>query len=170
MMFFRVFTVGLFATFVVLQLMHLHDHAHQAMEPGPCAYKESPLNGDCYGHDLEFRAPAPAIVGDTMLVDVARATLVGLFAETPWTRQARFIPQRRLDRELGVEISSIRPGSAFELIGLRSGDTLIAVNERPVTFSALSRDVVGQLYRRDFVDLSIKRAGRLVRIAVLLHD
>lgn len=48
------------------------------------------------------------------------------------THSARLVPYRRDDQVLGMRLHGIRPDSPIQSCGLRPGDVVLSINERPL--------------------------------------
>lgn len=118
-------------------------------------------------------ASAPAAALDlpegVVVVDAARAAIDRMLAATDGLGPARIVPSLRHGRMVGFKIYGVRPESVLGTLGLRSGDTLIAVNEVPVTETTELLHLFADDQLPAYLDLTIHRQGRPLRIVVLLH-
>lgn len=133
------------------------------------------------------------VTEETLVVDVKRETIERLLTEDYPLGHFRLQPSRdRHDRE-ALAITTVTPRGAAELIGLRQGDILLAVNEQRVPTSvpellALQAQLSDTIARSvttqpdvdttslssdrlpEFVDVAIERDGVPIRILVLMHQ
>jgi type II secretory pathway component PulC len=116
-------------------------------------------------------APAPAIElpEGVVVVDAARAALDRMMADDHALGPARVIPSLRDGQMIGFKLYGIRAESLLGTLGLRSGDTLIAINDVPVTDTAETLRVFEDDQLPAYLDLTVRRQGRALRIVVLIH-
>jgi type II secretory pathway component PulC len=113
--------------------------------------------------------PAIAIPEGVVVVDAARAALDRMMAGEHGVGPARVVPSLSDDRMVGFKLYGIRAESLLGTLGLRSGDTLTAINDVPVTETAEVLQVFDGDRLPDYLDLSVLREGRPLRIVVLIH-
>lgn len=75
------------------------------------------------------------------------------------SRQARIVPSVRDGVSDGLRLYAIRRGSILQLLGLRNGDTLTAVNDMPLSSMDASLQAYTELRRSDRLVLQIVRKG-----------
>lgn len=91
---------------------------------------------------------------------ISRATVEGLLADpVALSRQARVIPSVKDGVARGLKFYGIRPGSLPKALGLKNGDLLVGVNERPLTDMESSMQLYSGLRRADELRLAIERKG-----------
>lgn len=69
--------------------------------------------------------------------------------------------------ERGVYIATVDPGSAAERDGLRSGDVIVAVDEKEINYMAQLFDALLDYYPGDRVPMTVLRNGEKVNLAVV---
>lgn len=106
---------------------------------------------------------------ETVVVDISRSALHRLSVTPSDESQARLIPIVRMGSPVGVRISDIRHGGLFATLGLENGDSILAVNDVPVTSPDVT-DLRDLEALPDVLDLSIRRGSAQIRIVALLHD
>jgi predicted metalloprotease with PDZ domain len=87
----------------------------------------------------------------------------------PVDRRVSFLPPGRGRGAVGPAESwrvVVSPGSAFQAAGLRTGDTVLAVNGSPLTESSAPDDVVRALRQGETMTLEVPREGRRVTLRV----
>ena len=105
---------------------------------------------------------------ETVVVDISRSALHRLSVTPNDTPQARLIPIIRMGSPVGVRIFDIVDGGLFATLGLENGDSILSVNDVPVTSPSVT-DLRDLDVLPDVVDLSIRRRGEQVRIIALVH-
>jgi general secretion pathway protein C len=73
---------------------------------------------------------------------------------------ARIVPVFGEERMVGFKVFAIRPGSLFDRLGLRNGDTLRSINGRALTSPDRALEIYSQVKPADHVELAIQRRGR----------
>jgi type II secretory pathway component PulC len=106
---------------------------------------------------------------ETVVVDISRSALHRLSVTPSDESQARLIPIVRMGSPVGVRISDIRHDGLFATLGLENGDSLMAVNDVPVT-SPMVTDLRDITTLPDVLDLSVRRGAERLRIIALVHD
>ena len=130
--------------------------------PSPLPEAAAPV---AYGPPPAPMVVVPATASETRVVDVRRSDL-----EQAISQQAvRAVPVLRSGSASGVKLYAIRPLSPFAALGLENGDTLLAVNDVPITLAGASLELYRQWTQADHIDLDIVRRGQPVRILVLVH-
>ncbi len=107
--------------------------------------------------------------GETVLVDIRQAELDRLLAAPDLAGQARIVPSFRDGAATGVRIFAIAPDSLFAAIGLRGGDLVTSINDRPVTAGTPETLLPSSRDHAPFADITGRRGGHLLRIIVLVH-
>ena len=121
------------------------------------------------------RAPLPASTHsapgneETVVVDISRSALHQLSVAPNDESQARLIPIVRMGSPVGVRVSDIRDGGLFATLGLENGDSIMSVNDVPVTSPNVT-DLRDRDMLPDVLDLSVRRRGTPVRVIVLVHE
>lgn len=109
------------------------------------------------------------------VVDIDRAVVERLVAaEQP--EELALLPHRRGGTIEGAIVVGAQADSLFTMLGLRTGDVIVSVNDRPVLRLQTILEVMSatelraELASTDKVmDLSLLRGGQPLRIIVLLH-
>lgn len=83
---------------------------------------------------------------------------------------ADFAKEKNLDKIEGVWVEGSSPGSAAEDAGIRQGDIIINVQERPINTVAELQEHIGLYRPGDAVNLTIKRNGELKTMKVTLKN
>jgi len=73
-------------------------------------------------------------------------------------------------RNQGAVIAEVLPGSPAERAGLRTGDVVVAVNDRPVRNSIAMRNAIGLLPIGERVKLDIVRNGKPMTVTVRIDE
>ena len=109
---------------------------------------------------------SPSVIHSTVARPLAEAWLAAP-GET-LARAARIVPAMRDGQPIGFKLYAIRPGSPYELIGLRNGDIILSIEGYDVT----APDKALELYARikdgppDPVVLEVERDGCPLTIIV----
>jgi len=106
---------------------------------------------------------------DDFTYEVPAATLDALLANpTALGRAARIVPAMKLGQPVGLKIYAIRPQTLFAAIGLKSGDTLLAINDHPLDDANAMMALTGTLKGVSSLRIELERRGRpeVVKIAV----
>jgi general secretion pathway protein C len=75
-------------------------------------------------------------------------------------QQARAIPEAGPDGQIrGFKIVEIQPGSIFDRIGIRIGDTILSVNGEPITSPQKAMDLFKELRTANELKLGLDRNG-----------
>lgn len=164
-MFFRAAVIALLGSLIVMQVgsevrLARHDYATARAQRHA-------------QHD--DRAPVPFARGrlgpETQIVDLRRAELDQALATGALAGQARIVPVVRHGTPGGFKVYAIRPGSLVQAVGLRNGDTVLAINDVPMIGAQSSVDAYAALRAGPaFLDIDVRRNGQHVRIVVLLHE
>ncbi len=102
-------------------------------------------------------------------MNIDRGELARMLEPRALMRQARIVPSITASGVRGVRIYAIRPGSLFEALGLRNGDTLMTIDGHSLVDGELPVAQYEPIPDRDFVDLQLDRRGSEVRIVVLIQ-
>jgi S1-C subfamily serine protease len=81
---------------------------------------------------------------------------------------ARFVPSIREGRPNGFKLYAIRPAEAIGALGFQNGDTLLAVNGKPVTTPDLALDVWTELRRARRFIVEGERRGQPFSIEIVV--
>jgi serine protease Do/serine protease DegQ len=84
---------------------------------------------------------------------------------TPELAQAFGLKEQR-----GTVVADVTKGSPAEQAGVRVGDIILSVNDRPITSSAEVRNRVGLLRIGEQVNLQVLRGGQPTRISALIQE
>ena len=93
---------------------------------------------------------------------IDRAKLEALLDRPDAMSGARSVPVFRGGRYAGVRMHSLRPGTAFQALGLRTGDILRAVNGRNLDSPNRALELFQQLRQAPSIDLTVERGGETV--------
>jgi hypothetical protein len=105
------------------------------------------------------------------VVDIHRSELDHLLGSaTTLARGVRVIPHEREGRVDGFRLYGIRRGDLLWAIGLRSGDTIHRINDRPLTSPDTTLAAYSSISRASHLDLRLTRQGRPARLVVVVHD
>jgi len=75
-------------------------------------------------------------------------------------RSARIVPSMRNGKPNGFKLYAIRPGSIYSLIGMQNGDTINAVNGRPMTTPDKALEVYTKVRNASHLSISFTRRGQ----------
>ncbi len=73
---------------------------------------------------------------------------------------ARIIPAVRDGQPAGFMLQHIRPGSFYQLLGMRDGDIVQAVNGRPIRTPEDALQVYTKIRNASHVTLTVQRGGK----------
>lgn len=73
-------------------------------------------------------------------------------------QQARILPKYENGQMVGVQLNAIKPGSMFEQVGLRSGDTITSFNGVTIDNPEASASLLQELGSARRFDVGVKRA------------
>jgi general secretion pathway protein C len=120
---------------------------------------------------------SPAAAGDPLAQDLARgirkigehryelsrATLESVLGNMNLLAQsAQIIPEVREGRSAGFRFARVRPGAPFDLIGLRAGDVVSAINGLELTSADKALEVYTRLKSASHLSLGIERGGQRI--------
>ena len=74
----------------------------------------------------------------------------------------------KLSKEEGALIAGVLNGSPADVAGLRSGDILLSINDKPVTDSAGMLNLIAVLKPNQKATLNIQREGKTMNVSVLI--
>ena len=74
----------------------------------------------------------------------------------------------KLSKEEGALIAGVLNGSPADVAGLRSGDILLSINDKPVTDSAGMLNLIAVLKPNQKATLNIQRNGKTMNVSVLI--
>jgi len=77
--------------------------------------------------------------------------------------QARILPRYEDGQMVGIQVSKIEPGSLFEEVGLRDGDTITAVNGQAIDNASASKDLLDALRRGEPITPTVEDANGATR-------
>jgi general secretion pathway protein C len=175
-MIYRASVLCLLATLLLLQVSgelrdgfraHAELHRHEALI---AATRAAAMPASALPPPAPAHSPAYAThVGrDTVVVDISRAALARMIETSDSLAAARIVPTLRHGQPAGYKLYAIRPGSVFEALGFQNGDTIVSVNDIPITDAAAVLSLASPTAAR-YYDLSIRRRGEHLRIVVLVH-
>ncbi len=75
--------------------------------------------------------------------------------------QARAVPNFENGQPAGYKLFQIVPGSIFDALGLKNGDTIVGLNGQPVNDPGKAFELLGELKTAKSLELGIKRDGRV---------
>ncbi len=136
--------------------------------PGGPSSTHLPKGADRAAEDALKEAAAAAIE----CIDDGHCTITRAFIDEALrnpallSRQARIVPSVRDGVSDGLRLYAIRRGSILQLLGLRNGDTLTAVNDMPLTSMDASLQAYRELRRSDRTVLQIIRNGEPMALQV----
>ncbi len=74
-------------------------------------------------------------------------------------RNTRMRPVKDGDKVVGLKLSRVRPGTLFDVLGLKNGDQLTSINGFELTDPQKALEAYGRLRTADRLSLQINRAG-----------
>ena len=111
----------------------------------------------------------PRTMPETIIVDTRRAELERMLETPTLMSQAWLVPLFRAGQAVGIKVYALQPGTLLAALGLHNGDTLVAINDIPVTDSERCLELYSGLDSLDFLDIGVRRDDRELRIIVLVH-
>ncbi len=127
--------------------------------------------------DLEAEeALREAMAAAITCVDDLRCTVTRTFVEhalgnpAALSRQARVVPHVKDGVSDGLRFYAIRRGTVPELIGLRNGDTLAAINDLPLTGVDAALEAYTKLRDEDRLTLKLIRKGEPLELQIEITD
>lgn len=95
--------------------------------------------------------------------EIRRGSLNKVLSNTTMlARSARIIPSVRNGKPNGFRLHAIRDGSIYSLIGMQNGDTINAINGRPMTTPDKALEVYTKLRNAGHLSISFTRRGKPV--------
>jgi general secretion pathway protein C len=77
---------------------------------------------------------------------------------------ARFVPHIADGRPIGFKLYAIRPGSIFDRLGIRNGDTVVAINGLSMDTPDHALEVYASLRNATQFTVDLKRNGKPVTL------
>lgn len=76
------------------------------------------------------------------------------------SKGARVVPSMKDGKANGIKLYAIRPSSVFAALGLSNGDTLVSVNQLPMTSADAGLEIYKKLSTAKKLDVEIVRRGK----------
>lgn len=76
----------------------------------------------------------------------------------------------KVDEKEGLYVASVEPGSAAEEAGIKKGDVIVAINDKPTLTSAALQETMTKFRPGDKIVVSAKRSGDLKQFNVTLRN
>jgi general secretion pathway protein C len=93
--------------------------------------------------------------------EIQRSALNKVLSNTTLlARSARIVPSLKDGKPNGFKLYAIRPGSIYSLIGMKNGDTIQAVNGRPMTTPDKALEVYTKVRNASHLTISFSRRGK----------
>ncbi len=93
--------------------------------------------------------------------NIARTTVDKALADINQVlTQARAVPNFENGQPAGYKLFQIVPGSIFDALGLKNGDTIVGLNGQPVNDPGKAFELLGELKTAKSLELGVKRDGR----------
>jgi general secretion pathway protein C len=93
--------------------------------------------------------------------EIQRSALNKVLSNTTLlARSARIVPSLGNGKPNGFKLYAIRPGSIYSLIGMQNGDTIQAVNGRPMTTPDKALEVYTKVRNASHLTISFARRGK----------
>jgi serine protease Do len=145
-----------------------------AINPGNSGGALVNLKGELIGINSAIISPAGGNVGIGFAIPVSMARRVmEQIVETGRVQRGRIgISLRELDpstdggRSEGARIAEVSPGSPAETAGLRKGDIVLRVDDRPIHSAAQLRNRIGLARIGEQVRLTVERSGTAQNVTV----
>lgn len=90
---------------------------------------------------------------------ISRRTLNRILSNTTEMTRARIIPAIVAGKSAGFRVYSIRPGSLFDVLGLKNGDQLHGINGHPIHTPEHALQAYTMLRNADHFSVAITRRG-----------
>ena len=136
-----------------------------------CSLGQEPAGQPLLLKDVMTEIQPPAVVE----LAVQRKRLVEAMNQGKKFDSLRIVPVYTRSSELegrapAYRLFDVRPGSAYQILGLQEGDELLAANGYLIYDPAKFRRYVWLLQREKSAVIDIKREGRRVQLKVALTD
>jgi general secretion pathway protein C len=83
--------------------------------------------------------------------------------------QARAVPNFENGMPAGYKLFQIVPGSIYDKLGLKNGDTIAGLNGQPITDPGKAFEMLSALKEQSHVDIQVKRDGRAQSFSYDFH-
>lgn len=102
-------------------------------------------------------------------VEVPRAVVDQLVANpAAFARGARVVPAVQAGKVIGFKLYAVRPGSVFAKVGLANGDTVTAIDGRPLDSVEQAVDAYTALRRAERMVLTVVRRGAPLTLTITI--
>jgi serine protease Do/serine protease DegQ len=140
------------------------------------------LRGELVGINTAILGPSGGNIGIGFAIPVNMAReIMGQLVEFGEVRRGRLgVAVQDLTSELatafgiesnaGAVIAQVEPGSPADRAGLKAGDVVVSVNQRPISGAADMRNVVGLLRIGASVSLGVVREGRRKTLVAMIAE
>ena len=82
--------------------------------------------------------------------------------------EARVVPSRAHQRQVGFKLFAIRPGSVTAALGFRNGDVVRAANGLPLTSIDRAFEAHDRLRKQRVIQVDVERRGTPVRLSYFM--
>lgn len=111
------------------------------------------------------------VVGDLREFGTVQRGILGVrYAEINSEWLERFAEELNVTEKEGLYIGEVEPKSAAEDAGMKKGDVIIAVNDKPTKSPAALQEMLTKHRPGDVVKVSVKRSGNLKQFDVTLRN
>ncbi|MFO0841725.1 MAG: Trx7/PDZ domain-containing (seleno)protein [Gemmataceae bacterium] len=144
---------------------------HRARKPGPPAAPSRPRTVEDFSAAKAL--PTRACVHCHQVYDLRRESLL---AEGKWRKEELWVypPPENIGFSLSVDqgdvVTRVTPGSIADSSGMRKGDRLLTLNDRPVTSFADAQHALHRAPGQGKVNVAWLRDGREYQAALVLAD
>ena len=98
--------------------------------------------------------------------EIKRSTLEKVLSNTTLlARSARIVPSVKNGKPNGFKLYAIRPGSIYDLIGMKNGDTIHAINGHAMTTPDKALEVYTRVRNASHLNISFSRHSQ-----TMTHD